>query len=82
MAELPRKRWHSEYDGRTWDELRTLYVGGGDTPPELARIPGTDTVVAVLSWARRVEGSCQLGSVISRTCADAAVCVRRVYLQL
>ena len=56
-------------NGQTWGEPGTLYLGGGDNPPKLARIPGTDVLVAVVhSWyvGKRTKDRRQLGSVISR----------------
>lgn len=58
----------SEDNGATWQPSGTLFLGGGDNPPKLARIPGTDTLVAVVhSWGtgRRSKDRRQLGSVIS-----------------
>ena len=60
---------YSPDNGHTWNRSSTLYLGGGDNPPKLARIPGTDTLVAVVhSWGtgRRSKDRRQLGSVISR----------------
>jgi hypothetical protein len=60
---------YSGDNGHTWGSAGTLYLGGGDNPPKLARIPGSDVLVAVLhSWGtgRRSKDRRQLGSVISR----------------
>jgi hypothetical protein len=60
---------YSEDNGHTWSAPGTLYLGGGDNPPKLARIPGTDTLVAVVhSWGngRRSKDRRQLGSLISK----------------
>jgi hypothetical protein len=59
----------SNDNGQTWGGASTLYLGGGDNPPKLARIPGTEVLVAVVhSWGtgRRSKDRRQLGSVISR----------------
>jgi hypothetical protein len=56
-------------NGRTWGDTGMLYLGGGDNPPKLARIPGTDVLVAVVhSWyvGKRTKDRRQLGSMISR----------------
>ncbi|MDO8539412.1 MAG: exo-alpha-sialidase [Opitutaceae bacterium] len=59
----------SDDNGHAWSRSGTLYLGGGDNPPKLARIPGTDVLVAVVhSWhvGRRSKDRRQLASVISR----------------
>ncbi len=56
-------------NGQTWDEPRSIYCGGGDNPPKLARLPGSNVIVAVIhSWYKGVKAKDrrQLASVISR----------------
>lgn len=55
-------------NGLTWEGPHTLWVGGGDNPPKIARIPGTETLVAVVhSWTdgTQKKDRRQLASVIS-----------------
>lgn len=59
---------HSCDNGRTWSEPHTLYLGGGDNPPKIARLPGRDTLVSIVhSWyqGKRSKDRRQLASVIS-----------------
>jgi hypothetical protein len=55
-------------NGETWDGPRTLWLGGGDNPPKIARIPGTDTLVAIVhsyTDGTQRKDRRQLASVIS-----------------
>jgi hypothetical protein len=55
-------------NGETWDGPHTLWLGGGDNPPKIARIPGKETLVAVVhSWTdgTQKKDRRQLASVIS-----------------
>jgi hypothetical protein len=38
----------SSDNGSTWDGPHTLWLGGGDNPPKIVRIPATQTLVAVV----------------------------------
>jgi hypothetical protein len=58
----------SSDNGATWDGPHTLWLGGGDNPPKIAAIPGTDLLVAVVhSWydGAKAKDRRQLASVIS-----------------
>jgi hypothetical protein len=61
---------YSPDNGHTWTPPGPLlYLGGGDNPPKLTRIPGSDVLVALVhSWynGRQSKDRRQLGSVISR----------------
>ncbi len=55
-------------NGLTWDGPHTLWLGGGDNPPKLVRIPGTETLVAVVhsyTDGTQKKDRRQLASVIS-----------------
>jgi hypothetical protein len=55
-------------NGRTWDGPHTLWLGGGDNPPKIACIPGTETLVAVVhsyTDGAKKKDRRQLASVIS-----------------
>ncbi|MFZ9763605.1 MAG: exo-alpha-sialidase, partial [Candidatus Limnocylindrus sp.] len=55
-------------NGASWEQPGTLWLGGGDNPPKIATIPGTNLLVAVVSsWFDGVKSKDrrQLASVIS-----------------
>ena len=55
-------------NGLTWDGPHSLWLGGGDNPPKIARIPGTETLVAVVhsyTDGTKKKDRRQLASVIS-----------------
>ena len=59
----------SNDNGATWSGPKTLWLGGGDNPPKIIRIPDSATLVAIVhSWrpGGRVKDRRQLASLISR----------------
>lgn len=60
----------SSDNGDTWDKTEPLlYLGGGDNPPKLVRLPGGDFLAAIVhSWypGKKAKDRRQLASVISR----------------
>jgi hypothetical protein len=58
----------SDDNGQTWGSPHTLYLGGGDNPPKIVRLPGGNTLAAIVhSWYQGAKSKDrrQLASVIS-----------------